>query len=306
MAWQQWDALLVAGVCALLAAPADGGRHSNCAPGAGLRRCEGLRAVRLRGGSYTPVAADLGEDGPTVVRPLAPGEELPRVGPDGQAAAEEMVFVATEGAGQLDPSAFDAESLAAGAEGDYFEYESLDSEDPISRLYPPMKVLREHLDPATMTREEFYFSRDYSIQGYEPMPASRVLFEPGYDFPDTGSCGYLPDDWSITHMEPPEPLESDWKQREANSTLIPWLLQNAAACNQSSAPGPPAALGTLRVPTDEPSLRLALRQAREGSRVVELEEGDHWPTRRLVFRRCPIFDASVPLCAHAIALGRCG
>ena len=147
-----------------------------------------------------------------------------------------------------------------------------------------MSSLRELLDPETLTREDIYFSRDYSVEGYEPMPSSRVLVDPAYTFPRTGSLGYVPDDWQISRMDPIEVLESGWKEAEAAQTLVPWLLKNAASCNHSAAPYPPPP-AHLGVPQHQQSLRLALKEARaRGGWPIVIEQGDHRPTRRLVVR----------------------
>ena len=154
------------------------------------------------------------------------------------------------------------------------------------QMYPTMSSLRKLLDPETMTRQELYFSRDYSVEGYEPMPSSRVLMDPAYNFPRTGSLGYIPDDWRISHMQPLEVLESGWKEAEAAKTLIPWLLKHATSCTRAAAlyPPPPSS-SHLAVPLQQPSLRLALRDARaRGGAAVVMEAGDYRPTRRLVVR----------------------
>jgi hypothetical protein len=172
-----------------------------------------------------------------VVRPLirCPDEVL-RGGPDICEAATEVMNTATQGTKHLDMFWQSAETFEACSEDD-----SLDSEDPMSKIYPAMSTLRRDLDPDNMTREEFYLSRDYTVEGYEPMPSSRIILDPTYDSPPY-LPEYVPDEWQISDMKPLETLESGWKEREAEKTLVPWLLQNAAACNRSAAAPTPSAL----------------------------------------------------------------
>ena len=184
--------------------------------GAGFEPCTAVRhmthaclagyamTLRLRGGNPTEVLEDednelggeesgRGERERIVLRPILCEKDMPQFGPDGQAAAEEMMSVATDGV-PMDRFSLAAESLAACS-----EFDSEDSDDPLRRIFPTMSTLRQYLDPETMTREEFYFSRDYSVEGYEPMPSSRVILDPRYSFPDTGTLGYVPDDWFVAY-----------------------------------------------------------------------------------------------------------
>ena len=176
---------------------------------------------------------------PDVVRPLIRCEdEVLRGGPDICAMSPRTMLVsaATQGTKHLDMFWQSAETFEACSEDD-----SLDSEDPMSKIYPAMSTLRTDLDPDTMTREEIYLSRDYTVEGYEPMPSSRIILDPTYDSPPY-LPEYVPDEWQISDMKPLETLESGWKEREAEKTLVPWLLQNAAACNRSAAAPTPSAL----------------------------------------------------------------
>ena len=59
-----------------------------------------------------------------------------------------------------------------------------------NQVYPPMSTLAKDLNPDNMTREEFYFSRDYSIEGYEPVPTSRLILDPAHCYPDMGEAVY--------------------------------------------------------------------------------------------------------------------
>jgi hypothetical protein len=59
-------------------------------------------------------------------------------------------------------------------------------------------------------------------------------------------------------MEELESFESGWKEREAEQTLIPWLLRNAADNNRSAALDPARSSSpgsTVVVPHEEPSIR---------------------------------------------------